>query len=168
MRKRRLRRIALLQQSSWRIARTFQYRTVYKLEADRYFLFMTTAIVHHPVFREHDTGPRHPENPSRYMVVMDALRGDAELWPTLREVEAREAPRGDIQAAHSPQLYKQVERVVSEGIAFLDPDTVVSMRSLDAAKRAAGAPCQAIDLIMAGGGEEGVVAVRPRGHDSAQ
>src|ERR1051326_9142053 len=96
---------------------------------------MTTAIVHHPIFREHDTGPGHPENPSRYTVVMDALRSDAELWPRLREVEAREAPRGDIQAAHSPQLYKHIERVASEGLGYLDPDTVVSMRSLDAAKR---------------------------------
>src|ERR1051325_11883607 len=128
---------------------------------------MTTAIVHHPIFREHDTGPGHPENPSRYSVVMDALRGDAELWSRLREVEAREAPRGDIQAAHSPQLYKHVERVVSEGIGYLDQDTVVSMRSLDAAKRAAGAPCQAIDLIMAGGGEKGVGSVRAPRADSA-
>src|SRR4029078_7272509 len=112
---------------------------------------MTTAIVHHPIFREHDTGPGHPENPSRYTVVMDALRADTELWSKLREVEAREAARGDIQAAHSPQVYKHVERVVSEGPGYLDQDTVVSMRSLDAAKRGAGAPCHAIDLIMAGG-----------------
>ena len=126
--------------------------------------FMTTAIVHHPIFREHDTGPGHPENPSRYTVVMDALRGDEELWSRLRKVEAREAPRGDIQAAHSPQLYKHVERVVSEGLGYLDPDTVVSMRSLDAAKRAAGAPCQAIDLIISGEVKNAFVPVRPPGH----
>jgi acetoin utilization deacetylase AcuC-like enzyme len=125
---------------------------------------MTTAIIHHPVFKEHDTGPGHPETPSRYQVVMDALRGDAELWSTLVEVQAREAPRGDIQAAHSPQLYKQVERVVSEGIGYLDADTVVSMRSLDAAKHAAGAPCQAIDLIMKGEVNNAFVPVRPPGH----
>ena len=74
---------------------------------------MTTAIIHHPVFREHDTGPGHPETPSRYQVVMDALKGDGELWSTLVEVQAREAARGNIQAAHSPQLYKHVERVVA-------------------------------------------------------
>ena len=51
---------------------------------------MTTAIIHHPVFREHDTGPNHPETPSRYNVVMDALRGDQELWGSLIEVEAKE------------------------------------------------------------------------------
>lgn len=125
---------------------------------------MTTAIVHHPIFREHDTGPGHPETPSRYQVVMDALRGDAELWPALVEVQAREAPRGDIQAAHSPQLYKHVEKVVSEGISYLDADTVVSMRSLDAARHAAGAPCQAIDLIMKGEVKNAFVPVRPPGH----
>src|ERR1044071_4871258 len=105
---------------------------------------MTTAIVHHPIFKEHDTGPGHPESPSRYSVVMEALRSDDKLWSQLVEVEAREAPRGDIQACHTPQLYKQVERVVSEGTGYLDSDTVVSMRSLEAAIRGAGAACQAI------------------------
>ena len=125
---------------------------------------MTTAIVHHPVFQEHDTGPNHPETPSRYSVVMSALRGDEKLWDKLTEVHAREAPRGDIQAAHSPQLYKMIERVVSEGTGYLDADTVVSMRSLDAAKYAAGAPCQAVDLIMAGEVSNAFVPVRPPGH----
>lgn len=129
---------------------------------------MTTAIVHHPIFREHDTGPGHPETPSRYQVVMEALRGDGALWSNLVEVQAREAPRGDIQAAHSPQLYKQVERVVSEGLGYLDADTVVSMRSLDAARYAAGAPCQAIDLIMKGDVTNAFVPVRPPGHHATQ
>src|SRR5688572_6762041 len=129
---------------------------------------MTTAIIHHPIFHQHDTGPGHPETPSRYAVVMDALKNDAALWSNLREVQAREAPRGDIQAAHSPQLYKQIERVVSEGIGYLDADTTVSMRSLDAAKHAAGAPCQAIDLIMAGEVSNAFVPVRPPGHHATE
>ena len=129
---------------------------------------MATAIVHHPIFREHDTGPGHPETPSRYQVVMDALHGDAALWSSLVEVQAREAPRGDIQAAHSPQLYKHVERVVSSGLGYLDADTIVSMRSLDAAKHAAGAPCQAIDLIMRGDVNNAFVPVRPPGHHATE
>src|SRR5258705_3836705 len=123
---------------------------------------MTTAIVHHPIFREHDTGPGHPETASRYTVVMDALRSSSEL--DLVEVEATSAARGDIQAAHSPQLYKMVERVGSEGTGYLDADTVVSMRSLDAATHAAGAPCQAIDLVMNGKAKNAFVPVRPPGH----
>jgi acetoin utilization deacetylase AcuC-like enzyme len=125
---------------------------------------MATAIVHHPVFKEHDTGPQHPECPSRYQVVMDALRGDGELWPKLLEIEAKEAPRGDIQACHTPQLYKTVERAVSEGLGYLDADTTVSMRSLDAALHGAGAACQAIDALMHGEAANAFVPVRPPGH----
>lgn len=123
---------------------------------------MTTAIVHHPIFREHDTGPGHPESASRYAVVMDALRSAPEL--NIVEVEATRAARGDIQAAHSPQLYKTVERVVSEGTGYLDSDTVVSMRSLDAATHAAGATCLAIDLVMKAQVDNAFVPVRPPGH----
>lgn len=123
-----------------------------------------TAIVHHPVFSEHDTGPGHPESPSRYNVVMNALREDHELWSNLREVMARQAPRGDVQACHTPQLYKQISKVVSEGTGYLDSDTVVSMRSMDAALHGAGAACQAIDLIMSGETPNAFVPVRPPGH----
>jgi acetoin utilization deacetylase AcuC-like enzyme len=143
----------------------FAVKSIYDLRFTIYHSpFMTTAIVHHPIYKEHDTGPNHPESPARYSVVMNALRDDEELWPRLLEVQAREAPRGDVQACHTPQLYKQVERVVSEGTGYLDADTVVSMRSLDAALHAAGAACQAIDLIMRGDASNAFVPVRPPGH----
>ncbi len=129
---------------------------------------MTTAIVHHPVFEKHDTGPGHPESPSRYSVVMDALRNDDALWSKLLEVEAREAPRGDVQACHTPQLYKQVERVVSEGTGYLDADTIVSMQSMNAALHGAGAACQAIDLVMSGKASNAFVPVRPPGHHATR
>ena len=125
---------------------------------------MPTAIVHHPVFSKHDTGAGHPESPSRYQVVMDALRSDAQLWSELIEVQAEEAPRGDIQACHAPQLYKSVERAVSEGIGYLDADTAVSMHSMEAALRAAGGACQAIELVMEGKATNAFVPVRPPGH----
>ncbi|HSS22329.1 MAG TPA: histone deacetylase [Pyrinomonadaceae bacterium] len=125
---------------------------------------MTTAIVHHPIFKEHDTGPGHPESPSRYSVVMKALQADTELWSSLQEVQAREAPRGDIQACHTPQLYKRVEQVVRSGTGYLDADTVVSMRSLDAALHGTGAACQAVDLVMRGEAVNAFVPVRPPGH----
>ncbi|HZE73371.1 MAG TPA: histone deacetylase [Pyrinomonadaceae bacterium] len=125
---------------------------------------MTTAIVHHAIFEEHDTGPGHPECASRYSTVMNALEADQELWPRLLEIQAREAPRGDVQACHSPQLYKNVERVVSEGTGYLDADTAVSMHSLEAALRGAGAACQAIDAVMEGKAKNAFVPVRPPGH----
>jgi acetoin utilization deacetylase AcuC-like enzyme len=125
---------------------------------------MTTAIIHHPVFEQHDTGPGHPESPERYAVVMQALRGDAELWPRLLEVEAAPAPRGDVQAAHTPQHFKHVERAVSEGLGYLDADTAVSMRSLDAALRASGGACRAVDMVLKGEAQNAFLPVRPPGH----
>ena len=125
---------------------------------------MMTAIIHHPVFEQHDTGPGHPESPERYAVVMQALRGDAELWPRLLEVEAGTAPRGDVQAAHTPQHFKHVERAVSEGLGYLDADTAVSMRSLEAALRASGGACRAVDMVMKGEASNAFLPARPPGH----
>jgi acetoin utilization deacetylase AcuC-like enzyme len=125
---------------------------------------MTTAIVHHPIFQKHDTGPHHPESSSRYSVVMETLRGDTKLWPRLLEVQAKEAPRGDVQACHASQMYKTIEHAVKEGIGYLDADTTLSMHSLDAALHAAGAACQAIDLVMRGDAANAFVPVRPPGH----
>src|ERR1051325_3792763 len=130
---------------------------------------MTTASIHRPGFEQHDTGPGHPESPERYAVVMQALRGDAELWPRLLEVEAAPAPRGDVQAAHTPQHFKHVERAVSEGLGYLDADTVVSMKSLEAALRAAGGACGAVDMVMTGAASNAVPPARPPGpHATAE
>jgi acetoin utilization deacetylase AcuC-like enzyme len=125
---------------------------------------MTTAIVHHPVFEKHDTGPGHPETAERYAVVMEALRGDAELWSNSVEIEADQAKRTEIQACHTPQHFKRVERVVNEGTGYLDSDTTVSVHSLEAALRGAGAACRAIDAVMQGDAANAFVPVRPPGH----
>src|SRR5918997_1716050 len=113
---------------------------------------MKTAIIHHPVSEQHDTGDNHPESPARYVAVMDALRGDAGLWPGLLDLKAPPASRGDVQAAHTPQHFKRVERAVSEGRGYLDADTIVSMRSLDAALRAAGGGGPPLDGPLGGAG----------------
>src|SRR5579883_1160839 len=78
--------------------------------------FVQTAIVHHSIFQKHDTGAGHPETAARYANVMRALRGDTELWSRLIEIEAKPAARGDVQACHTPQHFKRVERAVSEGV----------------------------------------------------
>jgi acetoin utilization deacetylase AcuC-like enzyme len=123
-----------------------------------------TAIVHHPVFEKHDTGPGHPEKAERYITVMSALRGDEQLWSDVVEIEAEEARRGYIQACHTPQHFKHVEEAVREGRGYLDADTMISMHSLEAALRGAGAACQSIDLIMEGVVKNAFVPVRPPGH----
>jgi acetoin utilization deacetylase AcuC-like enzyme len=125
---------------------------------------MTTAIVHHPIFEKHDTGLGHPERAERYATVMNALREDAELWSHVIEIQAGEARRSDIQSCHTPQHFKHVERVVNEGTGYLDADTTVSVHSLEAALRGAGAACQAIDAVMEDAARNAFVPVRPPGH----
>src|SRR5918911_2020499 len=125
---------------------------------------MTTAIVHHPIFKEHETGEGHPERPERYAVVIEALRDDRELWPHLLELQPEQSARGLVQACHTPQHYKAVERAVSEGLGYLDADTVVSMRSMDAALYGAGGVCRAVDAVMSGEARNAFLPVRPPGH----
>lgn len=125
---------------------------------------MTTAIIHHPIYREHETGEGHPETPERYTVVMEALRADEKLWPEILELQAVAATRGAVQACHTPQHYKAIERAVSEGTGYLDADTIVSMRSMDAALTAAGGVCRAVDAVMQGEARNVFLPVRPPGH----
>ena len=125
---------------------------------------MPSAIVHHPVFEKHDTGPNHPETSERYRVAIDALRADSDLWATVVEIEADEARRSDIQACHTPQHFKHVEEAVRDGRGYLDADTMISGASFEAAMRGAGAVCRAIDAVMQGTAGNAFVPVRPPGH----
>ena len=125
---------------------------------------MKTALCHHPIYTEHNTGPGHPETSSRYEVVMDALRSDTAFWETLVEITPEKASKGLVLAAHSSQHYKRVENAFETGHDRLDADTVVSMRSFDAALFAAGGAIAGVDAVMQGGADNAFVAVRPPGH----
>ncbi len=127
---------------------------------------MTTALVHHPIYQKHDTGPGHPETPMRYQVVMDALREDEKFWNRLVEITPEKASKGLIQAVHSPAHFKHVELAFANGIDRLDPDTVVSMQSFDASLYAAGGAIAGVNAVMQGVAKNAFVAVRPPGHHS--
>ena len=125
---------------------------------------MTTALVHHPIYEKHNTGPGHPEMPERYRVVMDALQSDETLWPKLKEITPDKAAQGFVQAAHTKEHFKRVEGAFANGFDRLDADTVISMQSYDAAMFAAGGAIAAVDAVMSGDAENAFVAVRPPGH----
>jgi acetoin utilization deacetylase AcuC-like enzyme len=125
---------------------------------------MTTAIVHHPIYEKHDTGPGHPETPSRYRVVIDALQQDTELWSSLREITPEKASQGVIQAAHTKEHFNRVEGAFENGLDRLDMDTTISMQSFDASMFAVGGAIAAVDAVMAGDVRNAFVAVRPPGH----
>lgn len=125
---------------------------------------MKTALIHHPIYQKHETGFGHPETPKRYEVVMNALKNDKDLWNSLTEIQPGQASKGVVQAAHTPLHFKKIERAFSEGVEYIDADTVVSMQSFDAALFGAGGVCRAVDEVMSGSAKNAFVAVRPPGH----
>lgn len=125
---------------------------------------MTTAIVHHPIYEKHDTGPGHPEMPERYRVVVDALKADERLWNSLKEITPEKASQGVVQAAHTKEHFKRVEGAFANGLDRLDADTTISMQSFDASLVAAGGAIAAVDAVMQGEARNAFVAVRPPGH----
>src|SRR5215204_1327725 len=125
---------------------------------------MRTAIVHHPIYEKHDTGPGHPELPERYRVVIDALKADELLWNSLVEITPEKAAQGIVQAAHTKDHFKRVEEAFANGLDRLDMDTTISMQSFDASLYAAGGAITAVDAVMQGETDNAFVAVRPPGH----
>ncbi len=125
---------------------------------------MTTAIVHHPIYEKHDTGPGHPETAERYRVAIEALRGDKKLWGRLEEITPEKAGKGAIQAVHTKDHFKRVEGAFLNGLDRLDADTTLSMQSFDASLFAAGGAISAVDAVIEGSARNAFVAVRPPGH----
>lgn len=125
---------------------------------------MPTALVHHSIYEKHDTGPGHPETPLRYEAVMNALRADDEFWNTLIEITPERAPKGLVQAAHTQQHYREVEEAFGRGQMYLDADTVISMKSFDAALYGAGGAIAGVDVVLKGVAKNAFSASRPPGH----
>jgi acetoin utilization deacetylase AcuC-like enzyme len=124
---------------------------------------MTTLLYTHPACLEHDPGSYHPESPDRLRAVLEAL--EAEEFATLVRREAPRAALEDIARIH-PRAYIDhiLGAVPKSGHAGLDADTVLSPQSGEAALRAAGAVCAAVDAVMAGEAANAFCAVRPPGH----
>ncbi len=125
---------------------------------------MQTALIHHPIYQKHDTGVGHPETPKRYEAVMKALKGDEQLWNLVNVLEAKEVSKGIIQAAHTKDHYKLVESAFGRGFESLDNDTMISIKSFEAAIYAAGGVCRGVDAVMNDEAKNAFVAVRPPGH----
>jgi acetoin utilization deacetylase AcuC-like enzyme len=124
---------------------------------------MTTALFTHSACLGHDPGPSHPERPARLTAVLKALEASE-----FAALDRREAPRADteqVARAHSTDYVDAILGAVpAQGRVGLDPDTYLSPGSGEAALRAAGAVCAAVDAVMAGEVANAFCAVRPPGH----
>jgi len=125
---------------------------------------MTTGLIHHSIYEKHDTGFGHPETPERYRVVIDAIKKDDALGKSLSEITPEKAQQGIVQAAHTKDHFRRVEHAFADGVNRLDADTMISMKTFDAAMFGAGGAVTAVDAVMQGEVRNAFVAVRPPGH----
>ena len=124
---------------------------------------MATALFSHSACFAHDTGDGHPECPERLQAVLAGLEAEEFIY-----LDRREAPRAtpaQIARVHPGDFVdRMLQAIPKAGLHFVDGDTVVSPGSGEAALRAAGAVCAAIDAVMAGEIGNAFCAVRPPGH----
>jgi acetoin utilization deacetylase AcuC-like enzyme len=129
---------------------------------------MTTLLVTHPCFLNHLTGPGHPERPDR-MRAIDRVLGH-ELFKDLARQEAplREDVEEQILLAHPREYLEAIKaaRPRQNESIHLDPDTVMSGGTWEAALRAVGAGLLAVDKVFDAnsGISNAFCQVRPCGH----
>jgi acetoin utilization deacetylase AcuC-like enzyme len=124
-------------------------------------------IYSHDSCMEHDPGPAHPENPGRLHSIIDALQ-DPAVRPRLRWLEAPRGTEAEVLLAHTQEHLDVVLDLDSEVLdntrRALDPDTLMSESTLDAAMRAVGAACEGVNDLVGGIATEVFCLTRPPGH----
>ena len=122
---------------------------------------MHVQLYTHDACLAHDTGPGHAERPERLASVVAALR---DAFPGADWLQAPRATRDQLLRAHAPALLDTVLDTSPTSRLALDPDTVLSPASAQAALRAAGAAVAAVDALLRGDARRAFCAVRPPGH----
>ncbi|HUH83340.1 MAG TPA: histone deacetylase family protein [Stellaceae bacterium] len=124
---------------------------------------MTTILYTHKACLQHDPGSYHPECPDRLRAVLAGL--EAPAFAALQRREAPLAELDEVMRVHPREFIAMLLAAVPQrGHAALDADTVLSPHSGEAALRAVGAVCAAVDAVVAGEAENAFCAVRPPGH----
>ena len=124
---------------------------------------MTTLYLTDPSFADHEVPDGHPERPDRIRAVQAVL--DASDYDWLMRGEAPVADEALLALAH-PKRYVDAIRDArpATGFAQLDADTWMSPGSWEAALRAVGGACKAVDAVVSGEASNAFVASRPPGH----
>jgi acetoin utilization deacetylase AcuC-like enzyme len=116
----------------------------------------------HPLFRQHDTGPGHPECAARLDAIEQGI--DAEkLRDRLTWATAEPVALDHLYRVHATQ---HVDRMLAlEGKRQqIDSDTIVSPATIPAALRSAGAVVQGVDAVLSGDYRYAFSLGRPPGH----
>jgi len=115
---------------------------------------------------DHDTGPRHPENPDRLRAVRRALADGYGV----EYVAADAASQERIRAVHDADYVEEVESFCADSGGNWDADTVASQGTWEAALASAGLAEWAAEAALAGadGRETPFSLGRPPGHHAVE
>ena len=120
------------------------------------------TVLFDKAFYGHETG-NHPECPERLQAILNALE-DGPLWDKVDAGPRRPATRNEIALVHDESYIDLVREACENGPTFLNPDTIVSPGSWDAALKAAGAMADAVRKVTSGELKHVFCLVRPPGH----
>ena len=125
---------------------------------------LLTAYISHSECHGHDTGEGHPENARRLSAIEDQFVTTG-LSNILRYCDAPEATNAQLLRVHTNGHLENIKSSTPDrGYARLDPDTVISPNTPQAARRAAGAVVAAVDFVVSGEMASAFCGVRPPGH----
>jgi len=124
---------------------------------------MKTGIITTNTYLNHDTGQGHPESADRVTVVIDhlkKLKSKNFVWKKPTKFDLKY-----LQLAHDKDYLNTVkDSFPTQGLNFLDGDTIVSPGSKEATSDAVGSIITAIDGVMKKKFRNAFCAVRPPGH----
>jgi acetoin utilization deacetylase AcuC-like enzyme len=122
-----------------------------------------TLLVHHGASLQHLVPEGHPERPDRIRAIEKTLKGEA--FKDLLRMGAPVADRETLCLAHTEAVVDALfEATLEDGFLGIDGDTILSPGTMEAARRAVGGACLAVDKVMDGTVSNAFVAMRPPGH----
>ncbi|SET80763.1 Acetoin utilization deacetylase AcuC [Marinobacter segnicrescens] len=125
---------------------------------------MTTAFFSHDDCAMHNMGAEHPESPERLSRIISYIE-DTGLDQELDWVRPDEATRDQLQMVHPEKYLHQLDLMQpTKGRVFTDPDTALMPDTLRAARLAAGANIEAVDMVLSGQVTNAFICARPPGH----
>jgi acetoin utilization deacetylase AcuC-like enzyme len=131
---------------------------------------MTVTIIGSPYCNLHDMGDGHPEQPSRMHNINDQIIASG-LEYVLHFADATPVKFSSLERAHDKAFVQSVfDRAPKDDgdRIWIDDDTIMMDKSLNAALHAAGAVTDAVDLVLTDKSKSAFCSVRPPGHHAGR